>query len=209
MAERSINLWGFDTRDEHGSTETFLDLVSALRGLQDIVTCCDPPDEHAREAAELIERAHALLAADAVVPGRQYSGLRGDVDTRAHPFIVPVDVHMKDAEVATGTVTFSRFYLGGGTAIHGGAVTLLFDDFLGRLSNSGPPTRTAYLRVDFRRVCPVDVALEVRGRVTRREGRKIFISGALLCDGDVVAECEGLWIVLRADATPEETGFLQ
>jgi acyl-coenzyme A thioesterase PaaI-like protein len=60
-----------------------------------------------------------------------------------------------------------------------------------------PISRTAFLHVDSRKVTPIDTPLLVRGRVTRAEGRKAFVSAELV-DGDdtVLAEGNGLMVRL-------------
>lgn len=100
---------------------------------------------------------------------------------------------------ATGRVTFGRYHVGENNAAHGGAIALLFDDFLGRMSNreDGGPARTAYLNVSFRALTPIGVELTLQGSVDRVEGRKRFLSARLMRGDVVCAEVEGLWIELR------------
>ena len=76
---------------------------------------------------------------------------------------------------------------------------LLFDDVLGRLSNSsgGPPARTAYLHVNFRRITPIGPELQVEATFDREEGRKRYLSGRLTKDGVLLADAEGLFVVLE------------
>ncbi|WP_198664489.1 PaaI family thioesterase [Jiangella endophytica] len=200
--------WGHDTGGITPGGSSFVALVSALRELQDLVTCSDPSSEIADSARALIEQASTVLAQARVEVGRQYSGLRGDVAGRGHPLSVPIDFTSIDDDTAEGTFAFSPFYLGGGVAAHGGAIALAFDEVLGRLANAGPPSRTAYLHVDYRRVLPVGIPLQVSARIIRRENRKLFVTGEIRRDGVVAASGEGLWVVLRDDATPEEQGLL-
>jgi acyl-coenzyme A thioesterase PaaI-like protein len=203
------NLWGFHEGAEQRGGQHFVDLVDALRRLQDRVACCDPNAEAAVAAVAHIEQARRDLEAHAVIPGLHYSGLRADVAGRGHPLIVPVEIDICDADDVTGTVTFTEFYVGGGTAVHGGAIALAFDEILGRLGNAGLPSRTAYLNVAYRRVVPVGRQLVVSAHCTKREGRKIFIEGRLSLDGVTLADAEGLWVVLREDATADERGVIE
>lgn len=98
-----------------------------------------------------------------------------------------------------GKVTFGRFWVGMNNAVHGGAITLLFDEYLGNVSARSrlPASRTAYLKTDFRSVTPVDTELTIQAGVTRVEGRKHFLRGRLLDGQRVCAEAEGLWIALK------------
>lgn len=70
--------------------------------------------------------------------------------------------------------SFSRFHVGGNSAVHGGVLPLLFDHMFGMISHAAarPISRTAFLHVDYRRITPIDTPLLVRGRVTRTEGRR-------------------------------------
>ncbi|MHB1711905.1 MAG: PaaI family thioesterase [Acidimicrobiales bacterium] len=75
---------------------------------------------------------------------------------------------------------------------------MLFDDVLGRLANSvgGGIGRTAYLKVNYRKITPIGVELQVEGSVDQVEGRKRWVSARLL-DGDtLIADAEGLFVEL-------------
>jgi hypothetical protein len=169
-----------------------VDLAEALRRAQDAVAGARPSDDVATEVARLLDAASERLAG-AVVPG-----------SHVHPVteeqvLVPVFTVTETGQgLVRGTVRFRRFHLGGG-AVHGGVLPLLFDDVLGRLSTSmgGPLSRTAYLRVDFRSITPIDVDLAIEAVVARVEGRKRFLTGVLSHHGAVLAEAEGLWVELR------------
>jgi hypothetical protein len=104
-----------------------------------------------------------------------------------------------DVFIMEGKVTLGRFWTGMNNAVHGGAVTLLFDEFLGNVSTRAklPTSRTAYLNTDFRSITPVDKELTIKGQVTRVEGRKQFLSGQLFDGQKLCAEAEGLWVALK------------
>ncbi|HET7735884.1 MAG TPA: PaaI family thioesterase [Nocardioidaceae bacterium] len=96
-------------------------------------------------------------------------------------------------------VRFGEFFMGENGAAHGGAIPLLFDELLGDLSFSGgrAPSRTAYLKTDFRSTTPVGAELIARGWYEREEGRKRFIHGTLH-HGDVLcAEARALFLALK------------
>jgi acyl-coenzyme A thioesterase PaaI-like protein len=189
-----VSPWGFDARAVRG--QTYAELVSVLRHLQDLIACGDPTPSRARHAQDHLRKAAALLVEFEQEPGGL--NVRGDISGRDDPLIIPVGMLRWDADSAEGTVRFSPFHHGGGGGVHGGAIALLFDDFIGRLANFGQVTRTAYLHVNYRTVCPIGEELVIRGRVARREGRKMFLTGALACGDTLIADCEGLWVVLRS-----------
>jgi acyl-coenzyme A thioesterase PaaI-like protein len=147
---------------------------------------------------ELVARSGALPAE---TPG--WHGL-GDMQRDNNQVLAPVFlVHALTDDDVTGTVQFTRAYTGR-DAVHGGAIALFFDEVLGRLlNNTEPPSRTAYLHVNYRRLTPIDKTIDFTGRIVRREGRKRLVEGTLQLDGEVLTDAEGLWILPRAvDAPP-------
>jgi acyl-coenzyme A thioesterase PaaI-like protein len=104
-----------------------------------------------------------------------------------------------DGHRVRGRVTFTRFYLGGGGAVHGGAVPLVFDEVLGRLAGASgrSRSRTAYLHVNYRNVTPLDRALQLEASVERIEGRKLLIIGSLHDGGTLLCDAEGLFVTLQ------------
>lgn len=128
----------------------------------------------------------------------QANGRVGQVPVRGHAMLPEVTIRSAGSGRVDGAVTFGRWFMGGGMAVHGGAVTLMFDEALGILAAVAAKsiTRTAYLHTDFRALTPIDVELDVSAWIDRVEGRKIFVKGVLL-HGDVVcAEAEGLFLQL-------------
>ena len=96
-------------------------------------------------------------------------------------------------------VTFSRYHVGGNSAVHGGVLPLLFDSMFGMVihATGRPISRTAFLHVDYRRVTPIDTVLTARGWLREAEGRKAWVNAELLdADGNVLAESNGLMIRL-------------
>jgi acyl-coenzyme A thioesterase PaaI-like protein len=91
--------------------------------------------------------------------------------------------------------------MGGGMAVHGGVVSLVFDEVLGILASvqAEAITRTAYLHTDYRALTPIDVELDVVARIERVDGRKILVRGEVR-HGDVVcAEADALFLRLRPE----------
>jgi acyl-coenzyme A thioesterase PaaI-like protein len=94
---------------------------------------------------------------------------------------------------------FSRYHVGGNSAVHGGVLPMLFDWLFGMIVRAAnrPISRTAYLHVDYRKVTPINQPLVIRGRVDSVEGRKAFVSGELTDDdGALLAEGHGLMVRL-------------
>jgi acyl-coenzyme A thioesterase PaaI-like protein len=173
-------------------------LGRAMRALQDGVASTKAPPEVAAEAAAALERAAALLDPYKydVATDRSWDDIGRGAGTRT---IGPVltDV-VNDGERLEATVRFTPFYLGGNGAAHGGTLPLLFDEAFARLVNLGRErSRTAYLRVDYRRVTLLGRAITVEAHVERVDGRKRYVAGSLR-DGDVVtAEGTALYVELK------------
>ena len=172
--------------------------IVAMREVQDLVGGTNPPTESLERAtAHLGELAEMLrpyrCGEDDLIPGRRH-----DLPGRGHPLLPPVVYHELGDLVIRGHVRFSQYYLGGNGAAHGGTLPLLFDEVLGHLCNAGgrPIARTAYLTVNYRAITPLDVDLVVEATVDREEGRKRYISGRLFRDDELLADAEGLFVVL-------------
>ncbi|MCA0155192.1 PaaI family thioesterase [Tsukamurella sp. M9C] len=104
-----------------------------------------------------------------------------------------------DGDGIRSIVRFRRAHLGGHSAAHGGMIAQLFDEHLGWIVYSGghPIARTAYLKVDYRKVTPLDTDLVLDGWIDRVEGRKIHVTARLTeTDGTALADCEALMVAL-------------
>ncbi|MFN3331821.1 MAG: PaaI family thioesterase [Caldilinea sp.] len=102
--------------------------------------------------------------------------------------------------------------------MHGGVITGILDETIGRAVNIGegenPSTWgvTAELTVRFRKPVPLGVELEARGRITRDIHHLFEGDGEIyLPDGTVAASAHGKYIRLKLDAIagaePEDLGW--
>jgi acyl-coenzyme A thioesterase PaaI-like protein len=193
--------WQEPTVRSPGGGPEYGELILALRDFLDDVAAAAPDAATTLALARDLRGWSERLALDAVPERKRFFARRLDLPGRGQtmsPNFVPT---AGDHETVQGTVTFGRYFLGGGGAVHGGAIPLLFDEVLGRLSSSGgrAPARTAYLHTDYRSITPVDKELAVRGWFVSEQGRKRILR-AELTDGDTLcAEAEGLFIELRPD----------
>lgn len=196
-----IRTWQEPALRNPGGGPEYGEMISALRDFLDNVAAAAPDAATTLELARDLRGWAGRLASAAVGERRQIFARRLDLPGRGQtmaPNFVPT---AGDRDSVRGTVRFGRYFLGGGGAVHGGAIPLLFDEVLGRLSNSGDraPSRTAYLHTDFRAITPVGKELTVRGWFASEQGRKRVLRAELM-DGDTLcAEAEGLFIELRAN----------
>jgi acyl-coenzyme A thioesterase PaaI-like protein len=184
-----------------GGGDEYGEMIGALRGFLDAVAAAAPDTATTVTLAEDLNVWADRLVEAAVPERKQIFARRLDLPGRGQtmsPNFIPAE---GDTQGVRGTVTFGRYFLGGGGAVHGGAIPLLFDEVLGRLASSGtrPPARTAYLHTDFRSITPVGEELSVRAWFVSEQGRKRLLRAELHHGDTLCAEAEGLFIELRPD----------
>ncbi len=173
--------------------------LTAMRRLQDLAVCADPDSDTWEQAADRAEDLVKLLgpfeAPEGVGPANRVPSLPGAGSLLMPPYR---DVTLRPDGVEL-TVQFSRFSVGGNSAVHGGVLPLLFDSVFGMVIHAvgRPISRTAFLHVDYRNVTPIDTPLTARGWMRKAEGRKAFVNAELRDpDANVLAEANGLMIRL-------------
>ncbi|WP_262058795.1 PaaI family thioesterase [Streptomyces sp. STR69] len=194
-----VESWTRPTGPDGRSADGYGEMVARLRGFLDYVAAARPdPGTLAALSDDLGAWCERL--ADAAVPEReQVFGHRDDMPGRGQTMAPAFQVHEADRYSVRGTVRFGRYFLGGNGAVHGGAVPLLFDEVLGRLSGSAGRSRarTAYLHTDYRSITPIGAELDVHGWFVSEEGRKRVLRAEIRHDGVLCAEAEGLFVTLK------------
>lgn len=177
----------------------FARFLTEMRRLQDLAVSADPDDDTWEDAAQRVEELVKLLdpfsAAEGVGPAGRVPSLPG----MGKLLLPPFQITGFGPDGVTMTGQFSRFHVGGNSAVHGGVLPLLFDWVCGMMVHAAgrPISRTAFLHVDYRNVTPIDTPLTVRGRVDSVEGRKAFVSAELTrADGTLLAEAHALMVRL-------------
>ena len=104
----------------------------------------------------------------------------------------------RDGDEVVATHTFEDRHAGAPGIAHGGAVAVLVDDVLGFLLYVvRAPGVTRRLEVDYLTPVVTGVPYSVRGRLDRRDGRKLFVScDCTGPDGVVAFRAKGLFIVV-------------
>ncbi|MCW2523030.1 MAG: thioesterase superfamily protein [Frankiales bacterium] len=174
-------------------------LIEEARGFLNALAAARPEEADILELTASIAAWREKLEAAAVPESEQLFARRIDLPGRGQ-VMAPVFHQTERTDTSfTGTVRFGRYFLGSNGAAHGGAISLVFDELLGRFSSNveGALARTAYLHVNYRSVTPIDTDLQLRARLVKHEGRKFFITGEIT-NGDVVcADAECLFVQLR------------
>jgi acyl-coenzyme A thioesterase PaaI-like protein len=177
--------------------------VQTMRRLQDMAVSADPGPDVWDEAAERAAALLQLLEPFEADAGRSPAGRTPDLPGMGSLLMPPWTLTRYRPDGVEMTGYFSRFHVGGNWAVHGGVLPLLFDHMFGMISHAAgrPISRTAFLHVDYRKITPIDTPLLIRGRVSRTEGRKTFVSAELVDSSDggtetLLAEGNGLMVRL-------------
>ncbi|OBG57341.1 thioesterase [Mycobacterium sp. E1715] len=174
--------------------------IEAVRKLQDHARAVDAPDQVITEAANQLEKLSELLAPYDADEWAAPSGRRMDLPMRGNVLTVPMSARRGDDGRVHGWARFARFHLGRNGAVHGGSLGMLFDTVLGLtavLLTGSRRQRTAYLKIDYRNIVPIEKELQFDAGVDRVDGRKIFVSGRLT-DGDtLLTEADALFVRLK------------
>jgi acyl-coenzyme A thioesterase PaaI-like protein len=192
------------------------ELAAATRRLVNEVRVSAAPDDVAREARALIERATDLLSPHGFRGLLAQSSLDGEamaVDLGGSPEeifpwspaigplnpVAPPAVFRQIGDAPTarveGTVTFPPVMVGAPGLAHGGMVALLLDELLG-ITNvvNGMGAMTGTLTVRYRVPTPAQQPLTLLGEITGTERRKVFARGEIRLGDVVTAEAEGIFV---------------
>ncbi len=199
LAPDSEHHGGFPRYEAADPGPGFGRFVTAMRRLQDLAVSADPDadtwDTAAEQAEGLVKLLDSFQAPEGVAPAGRVPSLPG----MGSLLMPPWKMTKFDADGVEIRGQFSRYYVGGNMAVHGGVIPLVFDWLCGMVVHASgrPISRTAFLHVDYRKVTPIDTPLIVRGRVTQTEGRKAFIAGELVDETDtLLAEVHALMVRL-------------
>ena len=174
--------------------------IDAVRELQDHARAVDAPDGVITEAADLLDKVSALLTPFDADEWHSPSGRRMDLPVRGNILTIPMSAHKTEDGRMQGWARFGRFHLGRNGAVHGGSLGMLFDTVLGltgAVLTGSRRQRTAYLKINYRNIVPIDKELQFDAGIDQVDGRKIFVSGRLT-DGDtLLSEADALFVKLK------------
>lgn len=177
----------------------FVRFVSSMRRLQDLAVSTAPDDTTWDDAADRVEGLVGLLEKFPASPDVAPAGRAPSMPGMGSLLMPPWRITRFEPDGVSMQGRFSRFHVGGNSAVHGGVLPLLFDWMFGMVVHAAnrPISRTAFLHVDYRKVTPINTPLLAQGRIEKAEGRKAFIGAELTdTDGAVLAEAQGLMVRL-------------
>jgi len=173
--------------------------VDAMRRLQDLTVSTNPDSSMWAAAAGHVETACASIEGHQVPEGQAPAGRVIELPGLGHPLLPPWMVTESGPDGVRMEGHFTRAHVGGNNAVHGGMIPLFYDWLFGMtVSTAGvPPTRTAFLHVDYRNITPIDEPLTAQGRITEVDGRKFFVGASMTAaDGSLLSEANGLMVRL-------------
>lgn len=185
-------------------------LAAEARRLVEAVALLDPSDvddtavaalaDEVGQAADAVERHPSLLLHGGAATGPSLASAldeRSPVSGQSNPIAPPMDVEF-DGERTRASATYGLAYEGPPFHVHGGWVIAAFDELLGVAQvAAGQIGMTGTISVRLRRPTPVGKRIEYEAWVDRVEGRKTCTKGVARCDGEVLAEAEGVFVAPR------------
>lgn len=113
-----------------------------------------------------------------------------------NPVAPPLQLHFdKEKQQLLGTLCAQRAYEGPQGLLHGGIIAAVYDQILAMLSTClDRPSFTAYLNVQYCKPTPLFEDLVFSAWIDAIDGRKAFIKGHCLLNGEILTEAEGLFI---------------
>jgi len=190
---------GFPEYDDVDPPAGFIRFVTGMRKLQDLAVSVDPGETGWDDAARRVEELVGVLEGAQVPEGHAPAGRAPKLPGMGSVLLPPFITTRFGPDGVTMEGQFTRFHVGGNSAVHGGVLPLLFDNLFGMVAHAAGRfiSRTAFLHVDYRNVTPIDTPLKVCGRVDNVEGRKAFLSAELSDNaGTVLADANGLMVRL-------------
>ncbi len=187
------------------------ELAEQLRSMAEVLMTSAPDPEAMRAASAYLRQQQADFESSPRTFGRMEFFQQERESPYVHyemnplcghsnPVAPPLNSWLRD-EQAFGRVRLGWQYEGPPGCVHGGFVAAIFDDFLGMAQRLTPhPGMTGTLTVRYRKPTPLNTDLELYGYVKKVEGRKNLLVGEMRANGELTAECEGLFIGFKQDA---------
>ena len=115
----------------------------------------------------------------------------------------PVGFKMKFIQENGDTVSeavIPSHYQGFDGVVHGGIVAAFLDEIMAQaVKKLKQKAVTGTLTVKFRKPCRTNEKIQIRGRVLDINGRIIKTQGEIIQDHEVIAEGEGIFVILKKE----------
>lgn len=133
---------------------------------------------------------------DVKIPGDRFNNLMpySPVSGQFNPIAPPLTFR-SDGDRLCGEVTLGDVYEGPPNAVHGAVIAALYDQLLAFANvGSGSAGPTAWLKVNYLKPTPLNTALTFSAWKAEQDGRKVLMRGECHANGELLSDCEGLFI---------------
>ena len=98
----------------------------------------------------------------------------------------------------TAQCTIGRTFEGPPGMVHGGTISGVYDQILAMCATCNQlPGPTATLTIEYLKPTPLHQPLLFTCKIKQQEGRKIFIEGHCVANGEIVSKANGLFILFQ------------
>ena len=173
------------------------EIAGTIREMNRLVLEADAPPADLQRAGELLEQARELLAAHPLrQPDRwEASAVSGKFNAFAPPLIADMSPSSKVFRCRT---TMGTGWGGPDDVVHGGVLAKIMDMCFGAAGGlNGTPGVTGTITVRYERPTPLGAELIFESWVDRLEGRKVFVAGHVLHEGEPTVTATGTMIRMR------------
>lgn len=183
----------------------FVEMLGELREVLSALAIASPDQHLTRSLTRDLRRWREKLTEQRSTEENAPYGQLHNADDHGLAALPHTVIDAESAGSVDATITFSRWYVGGGGTVHGGQVATVLDGLMGRANMAdGWIARTAYLNVTYRAGTPIGRPVRAEIRTIRTEGRKYLLRGRLYDDATTFAEAEALFVkVARYPGAPE------
>ena len=178
-------------------------LAQAVRELNEAIIRTEADDAEVAEALAAVEAATALLKPSMIEGpagvsynenGRSWSWGNAAIGLR-NAVAPPMEVEFLENGDTYADVFLTAAYEGPPGMAHGGVSALLLDHIMGvTASQLTQVTFTGTLTLKYRNPLPLG-RVQLHGRVSGTEGRKVYVEARIEGDAGVAVEAEGIFIV--------------
>ncbi|WP_223426262.1 PaaI family thioesterase [Alcanivorax limicola] len=101
----------------------------------------------------------------------------------------------RDGDVVRGRATLGAPWQGPPGRVHGGVIALMMDILLAKTQDMVEGVgMTGTLNLRYQAGTPLKQQIDMEGRITRLDGRKLMAEGRFIVDGQTTVTAEGIWI---------------
>jgi acyl-coenzyme A thioesterase PaaI-like protein len=211
----TLKAWRLDAIEASGAWGATRRIAATVRQLADALVRVDVSQQSSTATLDVVAaNIEAQLAALRALPQSETRAAVIDKSYHTHqpqfmdrqPLIglsnamSPPMTLSAEGDTAVGHATFGPRFEGMPGHLHGGVLAAAFDQMFGYVGVlRRVPAITGSLTIRYRKPTPIGVELRFEATVDRVEGRKSFVSGRCLANGEVTADAEALFVLIDGD----------